>query len=176
MIYLLIFLLAAGFGDAHNPSNASLPIWSLIWSISSGQNRWPYKRDLLQYLSYGLRTTERMGRGTTDTPSLMDATSSCAKRVAIDPPLLPYFHRIQIPLFLAFTTFVNARINPASCKGNILERTHKELTQFHGRVTYCNKLTRNCLMDNGKLDGRVIRTESFRISTLLEVEHKKTLK
>ena len=27
MIRLLIFLLAAGFGDTHNPSNASLPIW-----------------------------------------------------------------------------------------------------------------------------------------------------
>ena len=29
MIRLLIFLLAAGFGDTHNPSNASLPIWLL---------------------------------------------------------------------------------------------------------------------------------------------------
>ena len=27
MIRLLIFLLAAGFGDTRNPSNASLPIW-----------------------------------------------------------------------------------------------------------------------------------------------------
>ena len=27
MIRLLIFLLAAGFGDTHNPFNASLPIW-----------------------------------------------------------------------------------------------------------------------------------------------------
>ena len=27
LIPLLIFLLAAGFGDTHNPSNASLPIW-----------------------------------------------------------------------------------------------------------------------------------------------------
>ena len=27
MIRLLIFLLAAGFGDARNPSKASLPIW-----------------------------------------------------------------------------------------------------------------------------------------------------
>ena len=27
MIHLLIFLLAAGFGDTCNPSNASLPIW-----------------------------------------------------------------------------------------------------------------------------------------------------
>ena len=27
MIRLLIFLLAAGFGDSRNPSNASLPIW-----------------------------------------------------------------------------------------------------------------------------------------------------
>ena len=27
MFRLLIFLLAAGFGDKRNPSNASLPIW-----------------------------------------------------------------------------------------------------------------------------------------------------
>ena len=34
MIRLLIFLLAAGFGDTCNPSNASLPIWLMLqyWS------------------------------------------------------------------------------------------------------------------------------------------------
>ena len=31
MIRLLIFLLAAGFWDTCNPSNASLPIWLLIF-------------------------------------------------------------------------------------------------------------------------------------------------
>ena len=37
MIRLLIFLLAAGFGDKRNPSHASLPIWlQLFGSIVEG--------------------------------------------------------------------------------------------------------------------------------------------
>ena len=35
MIRLLIFLLAAGFGDTRNPSIASLPIW-LLFGVRSG--------------------------------------------------------------------------------------------------------------------------------------------
>ena len=36
MIHLLIFQLAAGFGDARNPSNASLPIWLDSGTIFEG--------------------------------------------------------------------------------------------------------------------------------------------
>ena len=38
MIRLLIFLLAAGFGDTRNPSNASLPIWLHIMLPSDDIN------------------------------------------------------------------------------------------------------------------------------------------
>ena len=36
MIRLLIILLAAGFGDTRNPSNASLPIWFYLIIMYSG--------------------------------------------------------------------------------------------------------------------------------------------
>ena len=45
MIHLLIFLLAAGFGDTCNPSNASLPIW-----LSTGTVRVPPENNLSGFL------------------------------------------------------------------------------------------------------------------------------
>ena len=86
------------------------------------------------------------------------------------------FKKIKVSQSTSKTNMLGQKIMSGISKWGVTSAVHKKLTQFHGGVTYCNKLTRNCLMDNGKLDGRVIRAESFRRSTLLEVEHKKTLK
>ena len=42
LIPLLIFLLAAGFGDTHNPSNASLPIWLSIFLKQRSSHLCPF--------------------------------------------------------------------------------------------------------------------------------------
>ena len=42
MIRLLIFLLAAGFGDTRNPSNASLPIWLLEFLFGVHSFHFPF--------------------------------------------------------------------------------------------------------------------------------------